>query len=118
MPRELHPENLRSLKELTTEEVRKIASKGGKKSVQVRREKKQLSEYFKTNIIDKTFKVKIDNKEVSQTGGEMVCDMFVKVIERADSASVQAVKVILEATEGSKVHNTGEMDSNITIKFE
>jgi len=113
MPRELHPENLRSLKELTTEEVRKIASKGGKKSVQVRREKKLLSEYFITNIIDKKFKEIIDNKEVIQTGGEKVCDVFVKVIERGDSASVQAVKVILEATEGSKVHNTGSQ--TITI---
>jgi hypothetical protein len=107
MPRELHPENLRSLKELTTEEVRKIASKGGKKSVQVRREKKLLSDYYRTELLEKVFKVKINEEEQHKTGGELICDTLLKVMKRGDSASISAIKEIREATEGSKVHNTG-----------
>jgi hypothetical protein len=57
-------ENLKSLKDRTTDEQREIAKKGGKKSGQVRRERKLLSQIY-AEIIDKkatTIQEAIENK--------------------------------------------------------
>jgi len=111
-------QNLIPLQKRTKKAQREIQSKGGKVSAEKRREKKLLSDYYRTELLEKVFKVKINEEELHKTGGELICDTLLKVMKRGDSASISAIKEIREATEGSKVHNTGEMDSNITIKFE
>ncbi len=105
MPRELHPENLRSLADLTTDEVRKIASKGGKKSAKVRKERKLMSQIY-ADILS-------NSHNLAGTGTSLD-----EVIQRLLACgNVQMIKEIREATEGSKVINEGAIDNNITISF-
>jgi hypothetical protein len=106
-------QNLIPIKTLSKEEAKKRGSNGGKKSGKVRREKKRLSDYYRTELLEKVFKVKINEEELHKTGGELICDTLLKVMKRGDSASISAIKEIREATEGSKVHNTGSQ--TITI---
>ena len=90
----------------TKEEARIKGRAGGIKSVQVRREKKLISEEYGKALANAH---NLNGKGVS----------LHKVVEELLlQGSVQMMKEIREATEGSKVHQTGEMDSNITIKFE
>ena len=114
MPRELHPENLIPTNKRTKAEVRKNARTGGIKSGEVRREKKLLSQIYGEILSDK---LGIDGN------GKTMKDLAREILTGSPliytpSVKVSLMKEIREATEGSKVHNTGEMDSNITIKFE
>ena len=113
VPRELHPENLIPTNRRTKEEARELGRKGGIKSGQVRKEKKMLSEYY-NELLAKKFKVKIGGQETEKLGAELILDTLMKVMKRGDSASISAIKEIREATEGSKVHNTGTQTISIT----
>jgi len=99
-------QNLIPIKTLSSEEAKKRGSNGGKKSGQVRREKKLLSDYYRTELLEKVFKVKINDEDLQKTGAELICDTLLKVMKRGDSASISAIKEIREATEGSKVVQT------------
>lgn len=101
MPRELHPENLIPLNKRTKEKQREITSKAGKRSGEVRREKKMLSQYY-NDLLQRKFKVKVDGEIVEKEGSELILDTLLKVMKRGDSASVSAIKEIREATEGTK----------------
>jgi hypothetical protein len=97
----LIPLNLR-----TKSERRKLAIKAGIASGESRRKTKELvkvSEYLHEFIDSQQEDIRTSLKEIVVRGGRPL---------------VALIKEIREATEGSKVHNTGEMDSNITIKFE
>ena len=114
MPRELHPENLIPTNKRSKAKARELGRKGGIKSVQVRREKKLLSQIYGEILSDK---LGIDGN------GKTMKDLAREILTGSPliytpSVKVSLMKEIREATEGSKVHNTGEMDSNITIKFE
>lgn len=91
------PENLKA--PLSPEEARKFGSMGGKKSGEVRREKKLLSAMY-ADILAKGFA--IDGERLS------LDDVVSAIVSRNDSASVSMLKEIREATEGSKfdVNNT------------
>jgi len=107
-------EFLKPMDKLTKNEQRKIAVMGGKKSVVVRREKKLLSQIYGEILSDK---LGIDGN------GKTLKDLAKEILTGSPiiytpSVKVSLLKEIREATEGSKVHQTGEMDNNITIKFE
>jgi hypothetical protein len=107
-------ENLKPITGLSHEEAKKLGKLGGIKSVQVRREKKLLSQIYGEILSDKlgldgNGKTMKDLAREILTGSPLIYTPSVKV---------SLMKEIREATEGSKVHNTGEMDNNITIKFE
>lgn len=91
--------NLIPLNKRTKKEQREIARNGGKKSGEVRREKKKLSEFY-TDIIAKRFDME----------GEKSLDAIIsRILERGDSATVSFLKEIREATEGNKLEVSGDM---------
>lgn len=81
--------NKKNLRRLTPEEARKIGSKGGKKSVEVRREKKLMSQIFAERLSDGL------DKDIEK--------VLPKIIRKGGAAAVSMMKEIREATEGSKV---------------
>ena len=99
-----NPENLKA--PLSPEEARKFGSMGGKRSVEVRREKKLLSAMY-SDMLAKGFNV----------GGERLSldQVVASVLERADSSSVSMLKEIREATEGSKTKMVGEDGGPVEI---
>lgn len=98
------PENLKA--PLSPEEARRFGSMGGKKSGEVRREKKLLSAMY-ADILAKGFA--IDGERLS------LDDVVSAIVSRNDSASVSMLKEIREATEGSKL----DVNNTITpVKFE
>lgn len=101
-------ENLSPTNTVSKEVARARGSKGGKKSVEVRRQKKLMSAIYAKFLADK-HKVKIDGKDQEVAGDELVNQVVKKVLARGDSASVSLMKEIREATEGSKIAiNTSE----------
>ena len=91
--------NLIPLNKRTKKEQREIARNGGKKSGEVRREKKKLSEFY-AGIIAKRFDM----------DGEKSLDAIIsRILERGDSATVSFLKEMREATEGNKLEVSGDM---------
>jgi hypothetical protein len=85
---------------LTTEKARAIGRVGGKKSVEVRRERKLLSQIY-SEILAKTYDI---------DGESLTLEQVVQgVLERKDSASVSMLKEIREATEGNKLAIEGSL---------
>lgn len=97
------PENL---KVPTSEEARVYGKRGGKKSVEVRREKKLLSAMY-ADILAKGFSI---------DGARLSLDEVVStIISQNNGASVSMLKEIREATEGSKL----DVNNTITpVQFE
>jgi len=117
MPRELHPENLIPQNKRTKAKQREIARMGGKKSQQVQREKKFLSQMW-GEFLAEEFDVQIEGEIQKIKGFDLVKQTGLAVMARKDSSSVSMIKEIREATEGSKVVNSGEIDTRVIISFE
>jgi glycerol dehydrogenase-like iron-containing ADH family enzyme len=120
MPRKLAPENLIPNNLRSKEEVRKNSSKGGKRSVQVRREKKLLSQIYADMLAD-MFEVETPEGKEKLSGKEYMRRVAAAILARNDSAAVSMLKEIREATEGNKTQITGAdgnpIEQSITIKF-
>lgn len=99
-------ENLKA--PLSPEEARKFGKIGGKKSVEVRREKKLLSTMY-ADLLAKGFEVEGEKLSLDQ--------VVTSVLMRADSASVSMLKEIREATEGSKVTVDGDLGTPVKFVF-
>ena len=93
----LIPQNRR-----TKEKQREIARKGGKRSGEVRREKKRLSTIYSEMLASK-YEVEIDDEKKVFEGLDFIRFIAKDILLRKDSASVSLLKEIREATEGSKV---------------
>lgn len=117
MPRIPRPENLIPANKLTEDELRKMARNGGKKSVQVRREKKLMSMLYAELLSEKYKITDEDGKAVTVDGDKYMKDVVVKVLGRADSSSVSMMKEIREATEGSNVNLKGVIADVDTSKL-
>jgi hypothetical protein len=103
---EEHTENLIPFNKLTKDEQRKIASNGGKRSVEVRKEKKLLSQMYADMLADE-HDIDLDGVKQKVTGAELFKMVAQKIVSKGDSSSVSMMKEIREATEGSKVQQTG-----------
>jgi hypothetical protein len=97
----MNEENLVSLKDRTTEEVREIARKGGIASGKARREKKLFKEAIEKQL------------------GENLDDMIEAMIKQAKIGNVQAIS-FLRDTIGEKPTDKVEADVNtdVTINIE
>lgn len=84
-------ENLVSLKDRTTEKQREIASKGGKRSGEVKREKKLMRELY-AEFLSKKYSVTIDKKKKELTGSDLCLEMLPKIVQKADASSVSFFK--------------------------
>lgn len=89
--------NPKNLRVPTSEEARKIGAKGGKKSAQVRKEKRLMSQIFAELLSDG---LDDDIKKAAP-----------KIIKKGGSSSVSLMKVIAETTEGVK--NKTELSLNV-----
>ena len=95
------PGRVENLKPLTVEKAREIGRKGGIASGKVKKEKKLMSQIY-ADFLASEYDVKIEGKVQKISGAGMVNQVMRKVLARADSASVQLMKEVRDATEGSK----------------
>jgi hypothetical protein len=98
--------NLKPIKTLSNDEAKKRGSAGGKKSGEVRREKKLLSVMY-ADLLAKGFEVDGERLSLDQVASA--------IMARRDSASVSMLKEIREATEGSKTKLVGEDGGPVEI---
>ena len=105
---ELHPENLIPLHKRAKDKQREIRVQGAIASHKVQKEKKLLSHLY-AEFLAKEHEVDIDGIPTKISGMELVNQVAMKVLSKGDSSSVSMLKEIREATEGSKVHQTGTM---------
>jgi hypothetical protein len=100
---------LENLVPLTTDKAREIGSKGGKKSVEVRREKKMFSQ-IQAEFLAETFDIVFDEEDKAKklTGEQLLKEVQRRILVRCDSASVSMIKEIREGKEGSKTILAGE----------
>jgi general stress protein YciG len=105
------PENLVSL---TTEKAREIGRKGGKRSGEVKRQKKLMSDIY-ARFLASEFDIIIDEEQVKHSGETLIEHAMRRIIEKGDSSSVSLMKEIREATEGSKTKVTGEDGGPVEI---
>lgn len=102
--------------------ARKLGAKGGKKSGQVRREKKLLSQMY-AEFLAREHDVVISGKREKVSGQKLVDSVISKVLSKGKSESVSMLKEIREATEGSKLALTNSegndlFENGIKISFE
>lgn len=97
----MNEENLKPFNTLTVEEQREIARKGGKASVEARREKKLFKEAIEKKL------------------GQSLDSMIDSMIEQANKGNVQAI-TFLRDTIGEKPTDKIEADVNndVTINIE
>ena len=99
------PENLRPVK--TKEEAQARGKQGGLKSVQVKKERKLLSQMYAEILAD-----------MYDIDSDVNIKTVVKVImARADSSTVSLIKEMREATEGSKITIDGELSTSVSFDF-
>lgn len=112
MPRG-NPDKLKPQSTRTKQEQSEIGRLGGKRSGEVRREKKLLSTIYAEMLAGK-FDVTdaLGNKEKVE-GQEYMRRVALAILARNDSAAVAMLKEIREATEGSKTHLSGEIGVTI-----
>ena len=96
-------DNLKPIKELSSEEAKQRGSKGGIKSGQVRRKKKMMSQIYADYLIKRHKITGKDGVSKSISGQELLNDVMTKVLSRGDSSSVSLMKEIREGTEGQKI---------------
>jgi len=106
-----NPQNLK--KTLTAKEARELGSKGGKRSVEVRREKKRMSQIYAEILADKAkIDLEGDGKLKEMTGVELVKEVSKRILLSGGSPAVSLIKELREGTEGTKVTLDGELDVN------
>ena len=118
-----HPntDNLKPITSLSKEEAKKRGSKGGKRSGQVRKEKKAMSAIY-ASVLARKYKVKDQSgkaKEIS--GNRLLAEVAKDILLKRDSASVSMMREMREALEGTKTELWGAdgevFPSTITIEI-
>lgn len=106
-----NPQNLK--KHTTPEEARINGAKGGRKSAEVRREKKRMSQIYAEILADKAkIDIEGDGKLKEMTGVELVKEVSKRILLSGGSPAVSLIKELREGTEGTKVTLDGELDVN------
>lgn len=85
----------------TSEEAVKRGRAGGKKSGEVRREKKLMSSIY-ADYLAKEHDITVNGEKKKISGDAMLAQVMSKILARGDSSSVSLMKEIREATEGNK----------------
>lgn len=98
-------ENLKPRPPFTREEAQKFGRLGAIKSVEVRRQKKFLSQIYGDFLAEK-HQVKIQGEVKEMEGYELVAYVTKNVLSKGNSASVSMLKELREATEGTTLNIT------------
>ena len=91
--RKYNTQNLKPVKVLSHEEAKKLGSAGGKKSVQVRKEKKLMSAILADYL-------------ARQKGYDTFDQYIDKVLKRGDGSTVSMIKTFADVIEGTKTETT------------
>lgn len=110
-------ENLKPFNTMTVEEQREIQSAGGKRSVEVRKEKKLMSQIL-ADYLQKEHEVVlrddegavIDREKIS--ADELIQRTVTAIMARGDSASASMIKTIAEITEGKNINLSGMVETS------
>jgi hypothetical protein len=94
--------NPQNLVPLTTDTARKIGAKGGKKTAEVKKERKLLSQIY-AEALSKKYTV----DGVDYDGPDFFQKVLATVLMRGDNAAVSLLKELREGTEGSKLSLSG-----------
>jgi hypothetical protein len=96
------PENLNPVQ--SKEEAMERGRAGGIKSGEARRKKKLMSEMYAEFLADE-FDIKTGDGTVQKVSGQVLVNQVVKkVLARGDGSSVNMLREMREATEGSKLN--------------
>lgn len=108
-PKRHGKDNLRDIRELTTEEQREFAMKGAEKSAEVRKEKKQVKELLETMFESKApedlkakFQVLFPNITIQKLEDILNLAMIKKIVK----GDVQAYNAIYDRKEGKPKQET------------
>lgn len=99
--------NPQNLVPLTTETARIVGALGGKRTGEVKREKKLISQIY-ADMMAKQYKIPYEDGEQTLTGEGLLEETIKRVLAAGGSPAVSMVKEWREATEGSKVAMTVE----------
>lgn len=111
--------NLKPIKkgDLTKDELKKRQRNGGKKSGEVRREKKLMSQLY-AEFLDKDHDIiGKDGIKKKLSGHNLMNSVMSKVLSRGDSAAVCLMREIRQATEGDKIEHSGEVKNKIVVEI-
>lgn len=107
---------------LTSEKAREYGALGGKRSGEVKREKKLMSRIL-ADYLQKEHEVLlrddsgnvIDREKVSAE--ELINHTVTAILDRGDSSSATIIKTIGELTEGKTVKLLGDEENPLSFKF-
>lgn len=117
-------ENLRSADKLTEEELRRMASNGGKASVEARRRKKMMREALEQMMYDvelsPALKKKLQEEGIREEDMNHQFVITRSLIAKAEQGDVQAYNTIcamIGEKPAEKLEMSGGMDNKIQIEF-
>ena len=117
-------ENLRSADKLTEEELRRMASNGGKASVEARRRKKMMREVLEQMMYDvelsPTLKTRLQEEGVREEDMNHQFVITRSLVAKAEQGDVQAYNTIcamIGEKPAEKLEMSGGMDNKIQIEF-
>jgi hypothetical protein len=113
----LRPENLKSLADRTSEEQRKIATLGGIRSGEVRREKARMSAMW-ANWLSEEHGITIDGKMQKLSGKALLERITTKILIEGSPTSVAMMRLMLDATEGAKSRLSGPDGDDLFKAFD
>jgi hypothetical protein len=93
--------NPQNLKPVTKEQARILGRNGGLRSVEVKREKKIMSQIY-ADILAGRYEVKIDDELKTVDGSQFIRLVAKKVLSKGGSPAVAMMKEMREATETKK----------------
>jgi hypothetical protein len=112
------PKNLIPNPERSPEKLKEMGASGGKKSGEVRREKAKVSSIM-ANLLMQEHDIEIDGVSMGKMSGEkLLGEVAVRIIAKGDNTSVAMMRLILDATEGSKSQLTGDGGAPLKMTVE
>ena len=106
-------ENLNPLNTVTKERQREICQAGQRAGTKVKKEKKLMSGIY-AEILAGEHNIKIDGEMKKMPGDKLLKNVTMKLLLKNDANTMNMLKEIREATEGSKT----KIESSININME
>lgn len=109
--------NEQNLKPCTPENARERQLKSAEKRKENNAKKKLMSKIY-AEFLEREYEVKAGEGKRKLSGAELVNEVMRKVLARSDSSSVSLMREIREATEGSKMQLSGEVNTTLNLSQE
>ena len=110
--------NESNLRTPTSEEAKAMQKKSAEKRKENNAKRKLLSELY-ADFLEEEFEIKEGEKGTRKISGAEYCKLIAKkVLNRGDSSSVAMLREVREATEGSKMQLSGEVNTTLNLSQE